>query len=100
MAICCIRRSCSNAASTLCAKISAANSRKPSAISAASNTKVSKMVPPNHAKNDTHKFEELPGSNDPESPTEPTNNTSNTNHTSSYPQEDLITDAEYEEIPN
>ena len=45
-------------------------------------------------------FEELPGSNDPESPTEPTNNTSNTNHTSSYPQEDLISDAEYEESPN
>lgn len=45
-------------------------------------------------------FEELPGSTDPESPTEPTNNTSNTNHTTSYPQEDLITDAEYEEIPN
>lgn len=42
-------------------------------------------------------FEELPGSTDPESPTEPT---SNTNHTTSYPQEDLITDAEYEEIPN
>lgn len=45
-------------------------------------------------------FEELPDSTDPESPTEPTNNTSNTNHTTSYPQEDLITDAEYEEIPN
>lgn len=45
-------------------------------------------------------FEELPGSTDPESPTEPTNNTLNTNHTTSYPQEDLITDAEYEEIPN
>ena len=45
-------------------------------------------------------FEELPASTDPESPTEPTNNTSNTNHTTSYPQEDLITDAEYEEIPN
>lgn len=45
-------------------------------------------------------FEELPGSTDPESPTEPTNNTPNTNHTTSYPQEDLITDAEYEEIPN
>lgn len=42
-------------------------------------------------------FEELPGSTDPESPTDPTNNTPNT---SSYPQEDLITDAEYEEIPN
>ena len=26
--------------------------------------------------------------------------TPNTNHTTSYPQEDLITDAEYEEIPN
>ena len=45
-------------------------------------------------------FEELPASTDPESPTEPINNTSNTNHTTSYPQEDLITDAEYEEIPN
>lgn len=45
-------------------------------------------------------FEELPGSTDPESPTEPTNNTPNTNHTTSYPQEDLISDAEYEEIPN
>lgn len=42
-------------------------------------------------------FEELPTPTDPESTTEPTNNT---NHTSSYPQEDLITDAEYEEIPN
>lgn len=45
-------------------------------------------------------FEELPGSTVPEFPTEPTNNTSNTNHTTSYPQEDFITDAEYEEIPN
>lgn len=42
-------------------------------------------------------FEELPTPTDPESPTDPTNNTPNT---SSYPQEDLITDAEYEEIPN
>lgn len=42
-------------------------------------------------------FEELPSPTEPESPTEPTNNTPNT---SSYPQEDLITDAEYEEIPN
>lgn len=42
-------------------------------------------------------FEELPGSTDPESPTDPTNNTPNT---SSYPQEDLISDAEYEELPN
>lgn len=42
-------------------------------------------------------FEELPTPTEPESPTEPTNNTPNT---SSYPQEDLITDAEYEEIPN
>ena len=42
-------------------------------------------------------FEELPTPTDPESPTEPTNNTPNT---SSYPQEDLITDAEYEELPN
>ena len=45
-------------------------------------------------------FEELPTPTDPESPTDPTNNTPNTNHTTSYPQEDLITDAEYEEIPN
>lgn len=45
-------------------------------------------------------FEELPTPTDPESPTEPTNNTPNTNPTSSYPQEDLITDAEYEELPN
>lgn len=45
-------------------------------------------------------FEELPASTDPESPTEPTNHTSNTNHKTSYPQEDLISDAEYEEIPN
>lgn len=42
-------------------------------------------------------FEELPTPTEPESPTEPTNNTPNT---SSSPQEDLITDAEYEEIPN
>lgn len=42
-------------------------------------------------------FEELPTPTEPESPTEPTNNT---NHTSSYPQEDLISDAEYEELPN
>lgn len=41
-------------------------------------------------------FEELPGST-PETPSETPNNT---NHTSSYPQEDLISDAEYEEIPN
>ena len=45
-------------------------------------------------------FEELPTPTEPESPTDPTNNTPNTNPTSSYPQEDLITDAEYEEIPN
>lgn len=44
-------------------------------------------------------FEELPGTT-PETPSETPNNTSNTNHTTSYPQEDLITDAEYEEIPN
>lgn len=41
-------------------------------------------------------FEELPGPA-PETASETPNNT---NHTSSYPQEDLITDAEYEEIPN
>lgn len=41
-------------------------------------------------------FEELPGTT-PETPSETPNNT---NHTSSYPQEDLISDAEYEEIPN
>lgn len=41
-------------------------------------------------------FEELPGST-PETASETPNNT---NHTTSYPQEDLITDAEYEEIPN
>lgn len=41
-------------------------------------------------------FEELPGTA-PETASETPNNT---NHTSSYPQEDLITDAEYEEIPN
>lgn len=42
-------------------------------------------------------FEELPTPTEPESPTAPTPNTPNT---SSSPQEDLITDAEYEEIPN
>lgn len=41
-------------------------------------------------------FEELPGTT-PETPSETPNNT---NHTTSYPQEDLISDAEYEEIPN
>lgn len=55
MAICYIRRFCSSAASTQCAKISAANSKKPNAISAANITEVSKTAPPNPAKNATPK---------------------------------------------
>lgn len=107
MATCCIRRLCSSAASTLCAKISAANSEEAQRHfggeqNGGEQNSASQPREKRYTQTDGEyvEFEELPGSTDPESPTETTNNTSNTNHTTSYPQEDLISDAEYEEIPN